>query len=96
MQYIMTADGLQRVSAMGKYEDRPEQPERRERPEKKEKPEPSEKTEPSQKPAAPATGGYRYKTPGEKQKADTPVPKSTTMASRQRPSVYLLLSSFFS
>ncbi len=96
VQYIMTADGLQRVGAMGKYEDRPEQPERRERPEKKEKPEPSEKSEPSQKPAAPATGGYRYKNPGEKQKADTPVPKSTTMVSKQRPSVYLLLSSFFS
>jgi phage shock protein PspC (stress-responsive transcriptional regulator) len=95
VQYIMTAGGLERVGAVGKYEDRPEQPEKRERPEKKEKPEAPEKSEPSEKPGQPANGGYRYKAPAEKRKADSTVPKSSTMVSPHRPSPFVLLSSFF-
>jgi phage shock protein PspC (stress-responsive transcriptional regulator) len=92
VQYMMTTDGLQRVSAVGRYEGRPEQPEKRERPEKKEKPEAPEKPE---KPDQPANNGYRYKDPAQKHNADTPVPKTSTWISRPHPSPFVLLSSFF-
>jgi len=82
VEYIMTTEGLQRVSALGKYDDRPEQPEKRERPEIKEKPE------------KPGSGDYRYKAPAQKHNADTPAPKSTTMISRPHPSPFVLLSIF--
>jgi phage shock protein PspC (stress-responsive transcriptional regulator) len=95
VQYIMMTGGLERVSAVGKYDDRPEQPERRERPERKEKPEAPEKPDPSEKPGQPANGGYRYKAPANKHNADTPVPKTSTMVSPHRPSPFVLLSSFF-
>jgi phage shock protein PspC (stress-responsive transcriptional regulator) len=89
VQYIMTTDGLQRVSAVGRYEGRPEQPERRERPEIK------EKLEKPEKPDQPAGGDYRYKAPAQKHNADTPVPKTSTWISRPHPSPFVLLSSFF-
>jgi uncharacterized protein YraI len=95
VQYIMTTDGLQRVSAVGRYEGRPEQPERRERPELKEKPELREKPEAPEKSDQPAGGGYRYKEPAQKRNADTPVRKTSTWISRPHPSPFVLLSSFF-
>lgn len=54
VQYIMTTEGLQRVNALGKPDERPEQPEKKERQEKKEKSEKPEKQNP-------ADSGYRYK-----------------------------------
>jgi phage shock protein PspC (stress-responsive transcriptional regulator) len=85
VEYIMTTEGLQRLSALGKYDDRPEQPEKRERPEIKEK---------LEKPEKPGSGDFRYKAPAQKHNADTPAPKSTTMTSRPHPSPFVLLSIF--
>jgi phage shock protein PspC (stress-responsive transcriptional regulator) len=87
--YIMTTDGLQRVGAMGRSEDRPERPEQPERPEKK------EKVETPDKPAQPGNGGYRYKAPAQKHNADTPAPRSSTMLVSPAPSRFVILSSFF-
>jgi len=91
VQYIMTADGLQRVNSLGKLGDRPERPEKSERPEKK------EKVEAPENPTQPDKGGYRYKTPqapAKKNNADTPVPKSSTMLPTPHPYRFVLLSSF--
>ena len=96
VQYIMTTDGLQRIDAMGKYQDRPEQPEKRERPEKPERPELKEKDEAPGKPTEPGKGTYRYKAPAEKAKPDSPAPKSTTMLMTPATCPFVLLSSFTS
>ena len=91
VQYIMTSGGLQRVNAMGKYDDRPERPEKQERPEKK------EKVEAPENPARPDKDGYRYKAPeapAKKNNADTPAPKSSTMLAPSHSYRFALLSSF--
>ena len=90
VQYIMTSEGLQRVNAMGKYDDRPERPEKQERPEKKEKVEAPENSTP------PGKDGYRYQAPeapAKRKNADTPVPKSSTMLAPSHPPRFALLSS---
>ncbi len=84
IQYVMTADGLQRVNAMGGYDDRSE---KSERPEKPERPEKKEKPEAPENSTQPGNGGYRYKepqAPAQKNHADTPVPKSSTMLNDTR------------
>jgi hypothetical protein len=78
VQYIMTTEGLQRVNALGKYEDKPEQPEKKQQPEKRERPEKKEKTE----------------RPVNKTRADTPAPKATTMLTVSAPSTFMLWSGF--
>jgi phage shock protein PspC (stress-responsive transcriptional regulator) len=90
IQYIMTTNGLQPVSAMGNN-DRPEQTERPEKPERSEK---KEKVEAPENPTPPGKGTYRYKAPAQKNHADTPAPKSSTMISLPRPSPFVLLTSF--
>jgi phage shock protein PspC (stress-responsive transcriptional regulator) len=96
VQYIMTAEGLQRLNAMGNYEDRPEQPEKKERPEKPERLEKKEKDEAPVNPTEPGKGTYRYKAPAEKAKPDSPAPRSTTMLMTAAPCPFVLLSSFTS
>jgi phage shock protein PspC (stress-responsive transcriptional regulator) len=89
VQYIMTANGLEHVNAMGKYDERPERPERTEPSEKKEKDEVPENS------AKPGKDGYRYKSPqapAKKNNADTP--RSSTMRSPSHPYQFVLLSSF--
>lgn len=93
IQYVMTADGLRRVNAMGGYDDRPEKSERPEKPERHEK---KEKPEAPENSTQPGNGGYRYKepqAPAQKNHPDTPVPKSSTMLMTPDPSPFVLLSS---
>jgi hypothetical protein len=78
---------------LGGYDDRSEKPERPEKPERQEK---KEKPEAPENSTQPGNGGYRYKTPAQKNHPDTPVPKSSTMLITPDPSPFVLLSSLFS
>ena len=97
VQYIMTAEGLQRVDAMGKTIEKPERREKPERPEQKEQRERKERdTTPGK--AQPDNKGYRYKSPdapAQKPRSDTPAPKTTTMLTINTPSRFVVFSSFF-
>ncbi|HET6256456.1 MAG TPA: PspC domain-containing protein [Puia sp.] len=93
VQYMMTTEGLQRVNAMGKPEDRPERPEIKERPEKPDRPGKKENDEKPENPT-PGNGGYRYKEPAKKNNADTPATRSSTMLMSHRPSRFVLFSLF--
>lgn len=95
VQYMMTTEGLQRVNAMGRPDDRPERPEQPEHRELPDRPEKKEKVETPENSPGSGNGEYRYKAPATKHKSDTPARGSSTMLVNPSPSRFVLLSSFF-